>query len=295
MGAFDLLAQNLKVAGTTQARGLVGQGTGFLNAGLQVAFGGIIGGTQTLPSQFNIDDFRTNLSAHGELAKADKFDVQFNVPSVVQLASGTTLRELTLQCETSELPSRDINLIEYRHYGFIRRIPHQNQYGMASFTFICAGDMWEKRLFDRWLDVMVPTNSGLVTYPMDNQGNMNYETSIMCNQYNANGNWIYGAQLIDAIPTSISQLSQNWNDDSYHRLTVTFAFRKWLSDSTTAQVDPTDFGSSIGGNVNIKPTGVAPINNMTNNTNPAVSMFENAVGQSVVASVKASGIARFKI
>jgi hypothetical protein len=254
MGIFDSLAKQIAVQVGAQAEAqLVGVATNVLqDLGFNVAGS----------SNFNVDDFRNNISAHNDLAKADKFNMVMMLPRAIQLAMGTQLRDLTFQCETSELPSRDINLIEFRHYGFIKRIPHQNQYGQASFTFICTGDMWEKRLFDAWLDVMVPVNSGLVTYPLDQNGNPQYMTSIYCNQYDTSGNPIYSVQLIDAMPTSISQLSQNWNDDSYHRLVVTFAFRKWLSDSTIAQVPPVDFGTATG---RALVTPANPINNQTNN------------------------------
>jgi hypothetical protein len=229
-------------------------------------------------SQFNIDEFRSSLSAHGEISKQDKFNVVFTVPSAVQYASGTSPRELTLLCENAELPGRDISLIEYRHYGFIKRLPHNNQYGQAQFTFISTGDFWEKRLFDRWLDVMIPTESGLITYPLDNQGNQNYETSVLVNQYSQTGDLIYTVKLIDAMPTSVTPMSLDWSSDAPHKLSVTFNFRKWISDSTNASVPPTDFGQAVGGQVSVSPIATNPINNQTNNVpnNPLVNGIFNA-------------------
>lgn len=241
-------------------------------------------------SPFNIDEFRTGLTAHGEIAKQDKFHVMINVPKSVQLASGTTSRELTLLCENAELPGRDINMIEYRHYGFIKRIPHNNQYGQAQFTFISTGDFWEKRLFDRWMDIMVPVSSGLVTYPLDNQGNHVYETSIIIFQYNQTGDVIYIAALNDAIPTSVAPMSLDWSSDTPHKLSVTFNFRQWVSDSTDALVTPTDFGQAVGGQVSVSPVATNPINNQTNNVpnNPLVNGIFNAgitTGQRLLNSI----------
>jgi hypothetical protein len=283
MAIFDLIANQLASRLASQASAEI---SGLATNQLRNLLG--LGDSGPLPSMFNIDEFRTNLSAHGELAKSDKFNVVIMVPDVIQKASGVTLKELTLQCESAELPSRDINLIEYRHYGFIKRIPHQNQYGQATFTFICTGDMWEKRLFDRWLDVMVPSNSGLVTYMLDPQGNSLYEAPIFINQFNANGQVIYTAQLIDAIPTSISPLSLDWSGDQPHKLVVTFNFRKWLSDATTASVPTTDFGRAVGGNVTLAPAAASPINNQTNNTgNPAIKFFGQVAGTAAGASLAA--------
>lgn len=290
MGVFDQMANQLvRTASGQAARYASAQLSDLATTGLQSLFGVSLldSGTGVLPSQFNIDEFRTNLSAHGEVARMDKFNVVIIVPPVVQLASGTSLRELSLQCEVSELPARDVTHIEYRHYGYIRRIPHTNQYGQATFTFIVSGDMWEKRLFDRWLDIMTPTNSGLVSYPLDAQGNQIYEAPITINQYNANGQWIYGAQLIDAIPTSISPLGLDWSSDQPHKLTVTFNFRKWFSDSTTAVVQPTDFGTAVGGAVSTT-VATSPINNQTNNPQANVGFFGSPLGQTVVTDLKST-------
>src|ERR1700733_1690851 len=112
------------------------------------------GGTIPGNSDFNIDRFRTHFANHLETSKSDKFDVWIQIPTAV--AQGVSMEDLSLQCEVSELPGKDINMIEFRHYGFIKRIPHINQYNQISFTFICAGDLFEKQLFDRWMDYMLP-------------------------------------------------------------------------------------------------------------------------------------------
>lgn len=246
--------------------------------GTRINLGSLLGfAPNPSDSQFNIDEFRSSLSAHNEISKQDKFNVLMVVPQTVQLASGTSLRELTLLCENAELPGRDINLIEYRHYGFIKRLPHNNQYGQAQFTFISTGDFWEKRLFDRWLDIMIPTESGLVTYPLDGNGNQVYETVIQVNQFNQQGDLIYTATLIDAIPTSITPMTLDWSSDSPHKLSVTFNFRKWVSDSTNATVSPTDFGQAAAGSVSVNAVATNPINNQTNNpNNPLLNSVFNA-------------------
>ncbi len=215
-------------------------------------------------SGFNINNFLSNLKKHNEFARTDKFDVTFVVPPAV--TGSNSAYDLTLQCESSELPSRDLNVIEYRYYGFIKRVPHTNQYGVAAFTFFVTGDMWEKRLFDRWFDIMVPTQTGLVKYPLDSNNQSLYETNIIVNQYDTAGIPIYNATLFEAIPISMSNLNQNWSDDSPHRLTVTFGFTKWISDSTNIQSDYTDFGSATGATFG-DPSSKDGVNNYTNTNN----------------------------
>ena len=259
MGFFDNLANQLTNQitnqlsnGLTDFRSLVSQPS--TSNPITSSSGGIN------DPDFSIDGFRTNLSGHSEVAKADKFTVQFMVPQ--EIVGGDDPRSLTLQCEVSELPGRDINMIEFRHYGFTKRIPHQNQYGIVTFTFYCAGDMWEKKLFDRWLDIMVPTESGLVAYPLDDSGSPRYECDVLVNQYTPMGDLVYQVKLIDAVPTGIGALNQDWNNDSIHRLVVTFAFRKWTTDAITSNGVATDF-SPASGTGDQAPTGDGS-NNFTN-------------------------------
>jgi len=187
--------------------------------------------------QFNISNFMANLDRHRETARADKFSVAFSIPAGLMmsglLSSSVSMQDLSLQCEVSELPGRDIAMIEYRKYAFIERIPHHNQYGQASFTVIVTGDMWEKQFFDTWMDYMVPAQNGLVTYAENAGGQRNWESDITCTQYDNEGNIAYQVQLIDAAPVSCAPLSQSWDNDAIHRLNLTFQFRKWLSSSTT--------------------------------------------------------------
>ena len=179
---------------------------------------------------FDIDIFRTHFSNNNEVSKADKFDVFISLPPIVARTSGYSTRELALQCDIAELPGRDIQMIEYRHYGFTRRVPHINQYGHITFNFICTGQFTEKQLFDTWLDTMIPQQTGLVKYAEQDDGTSVYESQIEINQYDQQGNLVYTAKLLDAIPTSVSPLSLDWSNDSIHKLSVTFAYRKWFTD-----------------------------------------------------------------
>ena len=197
---------------------------------------------------FDINTFRQNLNNYDEVSRSDKFDVFITVPTQVAAGSGYGMQQLSLQCEVSELPGRDIQMIEYRHYGFTKRIPHLNQYSHVSFTFYCTGNMIEKQLFDRWLDIMVPANTALVSYPDDGSGTPVYESDIIINQYDTQGNKVYDVTLQQAVPTSVSPMTLDWNNDQIHRLTVSFAFLKWFNNQTT-------YGSS---------STSGPVSNFTN-------------------------------
>jgi hypothetical protein len=219
---------------------------------------------------FDIGSFISNMDNHDATSHADKFDVMFNIPVGLQnsglLAAGINMNDLTLQCEVSELPGRDIAMVEYRKYAFIERIPHHNQYGQASFTFIVTGDMWEKIFIDTWMDFMIPAQNGLVNYAIDGSMNRNYETDITCNQYDLTGNVAYSVLLIDAAPISCSALGQDWNNDSIHRLNVSFQFRKWTSIATTYNQTMPGIGAPTP---IMTPSGTLSTGGTTTTTNPS--------------------------
>lgn len=215
--------------------------------------------------QFSIENFRQHLSAHNEIAKADKFDVYITLPDSV--AESVRMQDIALLAHTSELPGRDVTMIEYRHHAFIKRVPHFNQYGQANFTFYCTGDFLEKRLFDRWLDIMVPAQTGLASYAQDSSGRPVYETIIHCNQYDQRGEFLYVVDLIDAIPLSVSPMIQSWNNDSVHELQVTFAFTKWLTSETKYK-----FVSDV---TTVSPNVFKPPSDDTNNQTNNVTNVNN--------------------
>jgi hypothetical protein len=206
------------------------------------------GGSAPTNSSFNINNFIQNLNQHGETARTDKFDILLVPPAAVASYAGISpaaaAKGFNLQCEMSELPGRDIQMTEYMTHAFTRRVPHLNQYGAHSFTFICTGDFWEKQFFDAWVDMMIPAQTGLVNYPLDPNNNRQYECDIYCNQYDLTGSPIYQAQLIDAVPINVAPLSQSWDNDSVHRLTVTFAYRKWLTPAMTFNTTTTFTGAN---------------------------------------------------
>ncbi len=187
-------------------------------------------------TDFSINNFLQNLKQHNETARTDKFDVMMTPPAFVANYAGispaTAARGFKLQCEISELPGRDIQMTEYTIHAFIQRVPHMNHFGAANFTFICTGDFWEKKFFDAWIDSMIPVATGLVNYPLDPNNQRQYETDIYINQYDMTGEAIYGATIIDAAPVSVGVLNQSWDNDSIHRLNVSFQFRKWQTAAT---------------------------------------------------------------
>lgn len=204
-----------------------------------------------MADQFSITKFLGHVTSQNEFALANKFDVIIPVPPFLQ--SLNYGEQITLSCENAELPGVDIHQIEFRHYSFIQRIPARPAFSPITMVFYCTGKMNEKRFFDTWADNTISFNTGLVEYPRNNGS----YADVKVNQYDMMGNMSYTVTLIDAYPISVSPIMLNWADDSVNKLQVTFAYKKWLSDSTTKK--------NISEGTSTAPVGAAPVNN-TNNT-----------------------------
>lgn len=124
---------------------------------------------------FNVNKFITNFDKHGGYAKSSKFEVRIALPPTIT-GLGTT-EELALQCEAAELPGYAVNTSEAKIYGAPTYVAATPSFSEIQMTFICSGDFWEKKLFDSWIDYIIPKKSYLVQYKS------NYQTNIKIFQY----------------------------------------------------------------------------------------------------------------
>lgn len=235
---------------------------------------------------FEINRFRTHFSNNGEFAKADKFMAKIFTPTGLERSPQGTknwTEALSLQCEIAELPGRTLATIDQRHYAFINKIPFFNVYSEITLTFYCTGNMSERIFFEDWMNLAIPSMSGLVSY----ESAADYKRPVQIIQYglsaggsksvNRTGKLFDAADFVnavfpnstlddrlrtlgqavdvfgsneatnrenrpmevltitleDAIPVGIAPLSVSWQDDSIHRLAVTFAYKKYSVSITS--------------------------------------------------------------
>ena len=86
----------------------------------------------------------------------------------------------------------------------------------------------QKIFFDAWMIYINPLYNNNSRYKGD------YATTIIVNQYNVSGEKTYSINLNEAFPISMNQMDLNWGDDSYHKLSVTFAYTYWQNNSLQA-------------------------------------------------------------
>jgi len=159
-----------------------------------------------------------------ELARPNRFDVK--LPLIQTLTMPAGLKQY-LRCENANLPSRTFATTEQK-FGSnpIEKYPYQVTYNDVDMTFIVSGDMSEKKYFDAWHEMIMPSSTFTPSYKNTYSGN------IEITQYDLLNNPSYTVTLIDAYPIVVNQLDLDWSSDGYHKLTVVFAYTYWSTSTT---------------------------------------------------------------
>lgn len=134
-------------------------------------------------------------------------------------------RYLALQCETAELPGKTLQTADVKIYGPIFKVPYQTQYSDTTLTFLCTNDFYERKLFDRWMEAIQPSDTNNMRFPKS--FNSRYLTNIKIIQYDEFIKQIYAVELMDAFPIGISPQTLSWSEDGFHRLSIQFAYQKY--------------------------------------------------------------------
>lgn len=134
-------------------------------------------------------------------------------------------RYLALQCESAELPGRSLQTADVKIYGPTFKVPYQTQYQETTLNFLCTNEFYERKLFDRWMEAIMPSDTNNLRFPKGT--NTRYLTNIKVIQYDDFIKQIYAVELIDAFPIGIASQTLNWSEDGFHRLSVQFAYQKY--------------------------------------------------------------------
>jgi hypothetical protein len=134
-------------------------------------------------------------------------------------------RYLALQCEAAELPGKTMTTADVKIYGPTFKVPYQTQYSDTSLTFLCTNEFYERKLFDRWMEAIHPSDTNNLRFPKGDKSR--YLTNIKIIQYDDFIKQIYAVELIDAFPIGVAPQSLSWADDGFHRLSVSFAYQKY--------------------------------------------------------------------
>jgi hypothetical protein len=155
-------------------------------------------------------------SAFGRQGQQDEYS---------RTSNSSLSRYLALQCESAELPGKTLQTADVKIYGPTFKVPYQTQYTESTFTFLCTNEFYERKLFDRWMEAINPSDTNNLRFPKGET--TRYMSNIKIIQYDEFIRQIYAVELIDAFPIGIASQALNWSEDGFHRLSIQFAYQRY--------------------------------------------------------------------
>lgn len=202
---------------------------------------------------FSPQHFLSNLDTKNGPAKANRFQVLIPIPPYLNnfirsstieqmmndpntdprffeirnsLLPNVTMSEyLSLQCETAELPGKTLLSQDVKIYGPSFKVPYQTQFNDITLTFVCSNKFYERKLFDTWVEAIMPMDTNNLRYAKDEE--TRYMTNITILQYDDFIQEIYAVSCLDAYPIGIAAQPLSWSDENFHRISIQFAYQKY--------------------------------------------------------------------
>ncbi len=153
------------------------------------------------------------------------FGRQGNEDEFSRTSNASVSRYLALQCESAELPGKTLATADVKIYGPTFKVPYQTLYTDTNLTFLCTNDFFERKLFDRWMEAIMPSDTNNLRFPKGQQSR--YLTNIKIIQYDDFIKQIYAVELLDAFPVGVAPQTLSWSEDGFHRLSISFAYQRY--------------------------------------------------------------------
>jgi len=189
----------------------------------------------------SINDLKSTLVKHGGNAMQNRFAVYMQPPAAsllnldlqniaVSLISGNFKagslvndpRDIGILCESCSLPGRQIMTMDYQAHDHSQKIPYGFFNEDVTFTFLLTHDYYVKKMFDKWSELVLNSQSYTVKYTNE------YTTDVVIQQLNRDNLPVYGIVLQNAYPISFSSINlDNSAENSIQKFSVTMTFQNF--------------------------------------------------------------------
>ena len=207
-----------------------------------------------------VDSLKGVFSKRGGVARANRFAIFMTPPSQsllnldLQGALSSALsggfdpasllndpRDLAMLCESCSLPGLELTTLDYQTISFPIKLPNGYNAPDVEFSFLLTNDYYVRKMFDNWLNLIVPRDTYKVAY------RDTYATDIVIQQLNEKNVPVYGMRLENAFPISQSSIELNQTSaDSLQKLTVSFTYENMKPEGAITSV-LSGVGTTIGG------------------------------------------------
>lgn len=163
----------------------------------------------------NINKFRQSFTTG--IARANRFKCIIIPPVAL---TNYKDKDLSYRCFASELPSKSIVTNERRTYGPVIKTPYSDIVGgEITLSFICSGDLSERKLFDSWMNKIIDISTWDISYYSE------YTTDLYLHVMDESDKVNAKYKFIEAYPATLGSQRLDWSEnDSYIVMDVTFNY-----------------------------------------------------------------------
>ena len=181
-------------------------------------------------SNFNLENFKTQVLGKG-LSRTNRFEVIILPPLSLEKYQAEIA---SLLADATNLPPINMEIQSQKIFG--PRYYRPKSYEMGGdgliINFLVDRDMVAKRFFEDWIDLVIEPETYLVKYQN------NYLGRIELKQLDEKEEITYNVTLIDVFPRSMNIMElNNSSNGNFHRLAITFTYRRWTSKPIGAKSD----------------------------------------------------------
>ena len=217
----------------------------------------------------SIDNLKATISKKGGVAMQNRFQIFFTPPTansvksllnsdpkvlVGDLAknavSGGSIknmipdpRDISILCESVQLPGRQITTIDYTAERQAIKVPYGVINEDVTMSFILTNDMFMKKLFDAWLTGIIDIDKYRVGYKKD------FTTDIIIQQLNQQNIPVYGVRLENAFPITVNAVNLDSNaENTVQKLSVTLSYENYVPEDIVDTIKSTAgvVGATLG-------------------------------------------------
>jgi len=187
-----------------------------------------------------LQEFLGHFNRYG-VAKTSHF--QFICPPIVKgpLFSDAS-KVLSLRCEATELPGRQLVSEDAHIYGPTYKVPYQTVYQELTLTFLETSTFYIRSFFEVWMNAIFNASTNKVQYPNKtwvDTALTQYDVSARDETDPSSSLKIIAQWALHYCrPTAINQMPVSWAEDGLHRIAVTLAFQSYTLTTFAAPSPP---------------------------------------------------------
>lgn len=199
----------------------------------------------------SIDNLKSVISKKGGLAMQNRFQVFFQPPTANSMKSllnkdpkslvgdiaknaiaGGSIknlipdpRDISILCETVNLPGRQITTLDYIAEKQLIKIPYSVINEDVTMTFTLTNDYFMKKLFDSWLSGIFDVENYRAGYKKD------FTTDIVIQQLNQQNIPVYGIRLEGAFPITVNAINlDSGAENTVQKMSVTLSYDNYVAE-----------------------------------------------------------------